>query len=70
MRPNIVTDIVGVRFEVKRCETFRIYAAMEQAIDDPGEHIPVVLHRQTTTHGWRSCGRMTCPRYVFDPLQL
>jgi hypothetical protein len=43
--PDIITDLVGVHFEVKRAETFRLYAAMDQAIADAGENIPVVLHR-------------------------
>ena len=43
--PDIITDLVGVHFEVKRAETFRVYAAMDQAIADAGENIPVILHR-------------------------
>jgi len=43
--PDIITDLVGVHFEVKRAEAFRLYAAMDQAIADADENIPVVLHR-------------------------
>ncbi len=43
--PDIRTAIPGVHFEVKRCEVLRLYAALEQAIQDAGENIPVVLHR-------------------------
>ena len=43
--PDIVTAIEKVHFEVKRAETFRLYAAMGQAIADAGENIPVILHR-------------------------
>jgi len=43
--PDIRTAIAGVHFEVKRCEVLRLYAALEQAIQDAGENIPVVLHR-------------------------
>lgn len=44
--PDIRTEIPKVHFEVKRAETFRLYSALEQAIRDAGENIPVVLHRQ------------------------
>ena len=44
--PDIVTGIEGVHFEVKRAESFRLYEALDQAIEDAGENIPVVLHRQ------------------------
>lgn len=44
--PDIVTGIEGVHFEVKRAESFRLYDALGQAIEDAGENIPVVLHRQ------------------------
>lgn len=44
--PDIRTAIPRVHFEVKRAETFRIYDALNQAIADAGENIPIVLHRQ------------------------
>ena len=43
--PDILADIYGVHFEVKRSETFRLYKALSQAIEDAGDKIPVVLHR-------------------------
>ena len=43
--PDVETDIPDVHFEVKRAETFRLYAALEQALADCGSRIPVVLHR-------------------------
>jgi len=43
--PDICTAICGVHFEVKRVEAFRLYASLEQAIEDAGEKVPVVLHR-------------------------
>jgi Holliday junction resolvase len=44
--PDVRTDLEKVHFEVKRCESLRLFAAMEQAIRDAGgERIPVVLHR-------------------------
>ncbi len=44
--PDIVTGIAGVHFEVKRVESFRLYASLDQARNDAGENVPVVLHRQ------------------------
>ena len=43
--PDVQTAITGVHFEVKRVEALRLYAAIEQAIDDAGPNVPVVLHR-------------------------
>ncbi len=44
--PDIVADIPGLHFEVKRCEDFRLYPAITQASEDAGQNVPVVLHRQ------------------------
>lgn len=44
--PDIRTAIPRVHFEVKRAETLRLYAALEQAIADAGQNIPVILHKQ------------------------
>lgn len=44
--PDVVVDIPRLHFEVKRCESFRLYDALDQAIHDAGVNIPVVLHRQ------------------------
>ena len=44
--PDIRTSIPLVHFEVKRAESLRLYSALEQAIGDAGENIPVVLHKQ------------------------
>lgn len=43
--PDIRTAIAGVHIEVKRCEALRLYTALEQAVRDAGENIPVLLHR-------------------------
>ncbi|GAB6185676.1 hypothetical protein [Thermopirellula anaerolimosa] len=43
--PDIRTAIAGTHFEVKRAESLRLYPALEQAMRDAGENIPVVLHR-------------------------
>ena len=40
------TDIDDVHFEVKRRETLQLYEALAQAIEEAGDHIPVVLHRR------------------------
>jgi len=44
--PDVVTGIERLHFEVKRCESFRLYDALAQAIGDAGSKLPVVLHRQ------------------------
>ena len=44
--PDIRTSIPRVHFEVKRVESLRINAALDQAICDAGASIPVVLHKQ------------------------
>ena len=44
--PDIRTAIERVHFEVKRVESLRLYDALEQAMQDAGENIPVVLHKQ------------------------
>ncbi len=44
--PDIVTGIEDVHFEVKRAESFQIYAAVEQATHDAAGQVPVVLHRK------------------------
>jgi len=44
---DIVTDLDGVHFEVKRTERLNLYKAMEQATLDAGtDDVPVVLHRK------------------------
>ncbi|KKN88300.1 hypothetical protein LCGC14_0248620 [marine sediment metagenome] len=44
--PDIKTTIPKVHFEVKRTEYLSLYAAMDQAEEDAGTDIPVVLHRR------------------------
>lgn len=44
--PDIRTSIPRVHFEVKRVESLRINAALDQAISDAGANIPVVFHKQ------------------------
>ena len=44
--PDVIADIPGIHIECKRTERFRLYEALEQAVEDAGANIPVVLHRQ------------------------
>lgn len=44
--PDIRTGIPDVHFEVKRCESLAVYAALEQAAKDANGQVPVVLHRK------------------------
>ena len=44
--PDVIADIPGIHIECKRTERFRLYEALEQAIEDAGANVPVVLHRQ------------------------
>ena len=46
--PDVVSDLRGFHFEVKRTERFNIYKAMEQAENDCGCKVPVVVHRQNS----------------------
>jgi Holliday junction resolvase len=45
--PDVVTEIPDLHIECKRTERFRLYEALEQAVNDCGAtKIPVVFHRQ------------------------
>lgn len=44
--PDVKHSIKKVHIEVKRCERLRAYEAIEQAVADAGDRLPVVLHRQ------------------------
>ncbi len=44
--PDIVTDIPELHIECKRTEHFRLFEALDQAVEDAGSHkTPVVMHR-------------------------
>lgn len=43
--PDVKHSIHGVHFEVKRTEKLQLWKAVEQAVDERGGNIPVVLHR-------------------------
>ena len=44
--PDVVAEIPDVHIECKRTERLRLYEALEQAITDAGEQVPIVVHRQ------------------------
>jgi len=43
--PDVV-GLEGIHVEVKRVEKLNLYDAVEQAVGDSGENIPMVLHRR------------------------
>lgn len=43
--PDVV-GLPGIHVEVKRTEKLSIYAAIDQAVGDAGEGIPLVVHRR------------------------
>lgn len=43
--PDVKHSISGVHFEVKRTEKLALWPAVEQAANECGDNIPVVLHR-------------------------
>ena len=43
--PDVVTECDELHIEVKRTESFRLYASLDQAIADAGDKLPLVLHR-------------------------
>lgn len=44
--PDVIHDIPGVHFEVKRTEKLHIVPALDQASNDAGEKIPIVAWRR------------------------
>jgi len=44
--PDVTHSIPGVHVEVKRTEALRLYPALEQAVGDADDAVPVVLHRR------------------------
>lgn len=43
--PDVQHSIHGVHFEVKRNEKLELWKAVNQAVEECGESVPVVLHR-------------------------
>lgn len=43
--PDVVCDIPGLHWEVKRTERLVLWDAMEQAVGDAGQAAPIVCHR-------------------------
>jgi Holliday junction resolvase len=44
--PDVVHDLPDIHLECKRCERGQIYDWLQQARDDAGDRIPVVVHRK------------------------
>jgi len=44
--PDVVIPGVPIHPEVKRTEKLSLYAAMEQAVEDAGEDVPIVGHKR------------------------
>ncbi len=55
--PDVQAAIDGVHFEVKRVEALHLYRALEQAIADAGQNVPLVLHR-TNQKPWVAIVRL------------
>lgn len=46
--PDVITNLTGIHFEVKRTERTNLEAWMAQAVNDSnGKHRPVVAHRKS-----------------------
>jgi len=43
--PDVVA-LSGIHVECKRVEKFQLYPSLEQAANDSGDNIPVVMHRR------------------------
>jgi Holliday junction resolvase len=55
--PDVVHNIPGIHFEVKRCEAGNPYKWLEQAINDAGNKTPIVAHRKNKKE-WVAIMRM------------
>ena len=55
--PDVVHNIPGVHFEVKRTEAGNPYKWLEQAINDAGNKMPIVAHRKNNKD-WIAVMRM------------
>jgi len=44
--PDIVHSIPDVHIECKRVEMLRMTSALDQAVEDAGDKVPVVMHRK------------------------
>jgi hypothetical protein len=62
--PDVIADIEGVHVEVKRTESLSIYKSLEQATDDAGHKLPVLLHRRNNTGGVAICWLDDLPNLV------
>lgn len=63
--PDVVVDLPGLHFEVKRCEKLSLYRAMDQADDECGpDSIPVVAHRRNNEEWLWVCYAKDVPELV------
>ena len=61
--PDVV-GLPGVHVECKRRERISVYTAVEQAVDDAGENVPLVCYRKNG-EGWLAIVRLDdLPRLV------
>lgn len=63
--PDVITNIPGLHWEVKRSETFSSYKSLEQAEDDAGEdEVGVVAHRRNLKQWIFVCNLDDLPKIV------
>lgn len=67
--PDIVADLPGVHLEVKRTEALRLWEALQQAQDDAGDKMPVVLHR-SNKRPWVAIVRLDDLPQIVEKLYL
>ena len=65
--PDVATLIDGIHIEVKRTERLQLYKAMDQANDECGDKIPLVMHRQNRRE-WLVCLRLNDLPYLAEEL--
>lgn len=67
--PDVIHDMDGVHVEVKRCERGNPYDWVEQAVDDAGYNVPVVIHRRNHKP-WLLIVRLEdAPRFVMAAIR-
>ncbi len=54
--PDIL-GLPGIHVECKRAEKIRLYEAVDQAVAEAGDNIPIVCHR-TSRHPWLATVRL------------
>ena len=54
--PDVV-GLPGIHIECKRAEKIRLYEAVDQAVAEAGDNVPIVCHR-TSRHPWLATCRL------------